>query len=137
MATEEYAIPISQVKEIIRYNSATKLPNTPGYMEGIINLRCKVISVIDLAGKFAFLTEKSSDKQALIVEVAGQEIGLVFDGVSEVIRLEESEIEATNGIAQSNEFIKSIGKVDKRLLIVLDLDKLLKQEEMIMIRDAV
>ena len=137
LAKEEYAFPISQVKEIIRYNGATKLPNTPGYMNGIINLRGKVISVIDLAGKFALLTEKRSDKQALIVETGGQEIGFVVDAVTEVIRLEETAIEAANGIAQSNEFIKSIGKVDQRLLIILDLDKLFSQEEMIMMRDAV
>ncbi len=136
LATEEYAIPISQVKEIVRYNSATKLPNTPGYMEGIINLRGQVIMVIDLAGKFALRTEKSSDKQALIVEAAGQEIGLVVDAVTEVIRLEETAIEPANGIAQCNEFIKSIGKVDKRLLIILDLNKLFCQEELMVMRDA-
>jgi len=71
------------------------------------------------------------------VEAAGQEIGLVVDAVAEIIQLEESEIEAAIGIARSNEFIKSIGKVDKRLLIILDLDKLFKQDEMIMMRDAI
>lgn len=136
LATEEYAIPISQVKEIIRYNEATKLPNTPNYMDGIINLRGKVISVIDLAGKFALLVEKSSKKQALIVEAAGQEVGLVVDAVTEVIRLEENAIEPANGIAHSNEYIRSIGKVDKRLLIILDLSKLFSQEEMMVLRDA-
>ncbi|MDF2499727.1 MAG: CheW protein [Anaerosporomusa subterranea] len=136
LATEEYAIPISQVKEIIRYNGATKLPNTPGYVDGIINLRGKVIPIIDLAGKFVLLTAKNSDKQALIVEAAGQDMGLVVDAVTEVIRLEETLIEAANGIAQSNEFIRSIGKVDKRLLIILDLDKLFSQEEMIVMREA-
>lgn len=137
LAAEEYAISISQVKEIIRYNGATTLPNTPGYMDGVINLRGKVLPVIDLAGKFALLTEKSAAKQALIVEAAGQEMGLVVDAVTEVIRLEESAMEAANGIAQSNEFIKSIGKVDKKLLIILDLDKLFSQEEIIMMSDAV
>jgi len=61
----------------------------------------------------------------------------VVDAVAEIIQLEESEIEAAIGIARSNEFIKSIGKVDKRLLIILDLDKLFKQDEMIMMRDAI
>jgi len=56
LAKEEYAVPISQVKEIIRYTSATKLPNMPGYAEGIINLRGKILPVIDLANKFALLT---------------------------------------------------------------------------------
>lgn len=136
LAAEEYAIPISQVKEIIRYHEATKLPNTPEYMDGIINLRGKVISVIDLAGRFALPVEKSADKQALIVEAAGQEVGLVVDVVTEVIRLEENAIEPANGIAHSNEFIRSIGKVDKRLLIILDLNKLFSQEEMMVLRDA-
>ena len=136
LATEEYAIPIAQVKEIIHYKGATKLPSTPGYMDGIISLRGKVLPIIDLAEKFVVLTEKSAAKQALIVEVAGQDMGLVVDAVTEVIRIEETAIEAANGIAQSNEFIKSIGKVDQRLLIILDLDKLFSQEEMIMMRDA-
>jgi purine-binding chemotaxis protein CheW len=136
LATEEYAIPISQVKEIIRYNGATKLPNTPGYVDGIINLRGKVLPVIDLAGKFALLTARSSEKQALIVEAAGQELGLVVDTVTEVLHMEETSIEAASGIAPSNEFIRAIGKVDKRLLIILDLNKLFSQEEMIVMRDA-
>ena len=59
LSKEEYAVPISQVKEIIRYKGATKLPSTPEYMEGIINLREKIIPVIDLAGKFVLQTEKN------------------------------------------------------------------------------
>lgn len=136
LAREEYAIPISRVKEIIRYNGATKMPNMPGYMEGIINLRGKVISVVDLAEKFALSTEKNSAKQALIVEVAGQEIGIVVDAVTEVIRLEENAIEAANGLAQSNKFIKAIGKVDKRLLLILELSNLFAEEEMMVMKDA-
>lgn len=132
LGTEEYAISIAQVKEIINYMGATKLPNTPGYMEGIISLRGKVISIIDLAGKFALLTEKGAAKQALIVETAGQDIGLVVDAVTEVIRLEETVIEEANGIAQANEFIKSIGKVDTRLLLILDLRKLFPEEEIML-----
>ncbi len=135
LATAEYAIPISQVREIIRYNGATKIPTTPDYMEGIINLRGKVISVVDLSGKFALPTEKGVAKQALIIEVAGQEIGLVVDAVTEVIRLEQAEFEAVNDIAQSNPFIKAIGKVDKRLLMILDLSNLFT-EEMIAMKEA-
>lgn len=136
LASEEYAIPISQVKEIIRYNGAAKMPNTPAYMDGIINLRGKVISVIDLIEKFALAVEKGSDKQALIVEAAGQEVGLLVDSVTEVIRLDSNAIEAVNGIAQSSEFIRSIGKLDKRLLIILDLNKLFTHDEMIVIKEA-
>lgn len=131
LAKEEYAIPISQVKEIIRYSSATKLPNMPGYVEGIINLRGKVLPVIDLAGKFALLTKKNPDKQALIVEMAGQEMGLVVDAVTEVMHIDETAMESAIGLAQSNEFIRAIGKVADRLLLILDLSKLFHQGEMI------
>ncbi|WP_371376130.1 chemotaxis protein CheW [Sporomusa aerivorans] len=136
LAAEEYAVSISQVKEIIRYNGATKLPAAPNYMAGIINLRGKVIPVVDLIGKFALLFEKKLDRQVLIVEAAGQEVGLVVDAVTEVIRLEANAIEAANGIAQSKEYISAIGKVDKRLLIILDLDILFNQAEMSALRDA-
>ena len=89
-----------------------------------------------MAGKFALLVERNSNKQVLIVEAAGREVGLVVDAVTEVIRLEENAIEPANGIAHSNEFIRSIGKVDKRLLVILDLNKLFSQEEMMVLRDA-
>lgn len=133
---EEYAIPIAQVKEIIRYHGASRLPDTPGYMAGIINLRGKVIPLIDLAGKFSLATANRADQQALIVEAAGQEVGLVVDFVTEVIRLEENALEPANTIAHVGEYIRAIGKVDHRLLIVLDLNRLFNQEEMIIMRDA-
>jgi purine-binding chemotaxis protein CheW len=136
LGREEYAIPIAQVKEIIRYNGATRLPNVPICMEGIINLRGKVLPVIDLAIKFALPPEKIATRQILIVEAAGQEVGLLVDVVTEVLRLEETAIEPANGIAHSNEFIKAIGKMDNRLLIILDLDKLFSNEERILMSKA-
>lgn len=136
LAAEEYAIPIAQVKEIIRYKGATRLPGTPAYMCGIVNLRGKVIPVIDLAGRFELPVDKNADKQALIVEAAGREVGLVVDVVNEVIRLDGGAIEAANAVAQSTEYIRSIGKTDDRLLIILDLDKLFTQEEMTVLCEA-
>ena len=136
LAKEEYAVPIFQVKEIIRYSSATKLPNMPEYVEGIINLRGKVLPVIDLASKFAVLTGKKAEKQALIVEMAGQEMGLVVDAVTEVMRIEETAIEPAIGIAPSTEFIRAIGKVDERLLLILDLSKLFSQDKTVKVQVA-
>lgn len=75
-------------------------------------------------------------KKDRVQQVSGREFGFVVDAVTEVIRLDGTAIEAATGIAQSNEFIKSIGKVDKRLVIILDLDKIFNQEEMIMMRYA-
>lgn len=136
LAQEEYAIPIGQVKEIILYNGATQLPNALGCMNGIINLRGKVISIIDLADKFAMVSEKSSTRQALIVETSGYEVGLLVDTVTEVIRLDDSAIETPDGIASSNAFIKAIGKVDNRMLIVLNLNELFSREEMTAMKNA-
>lgn len=136
LAKEEYAIPISQVKEIIRYGGATKLPNAPSYMDGIISLRGKILSVFDLAGKFSLPTGNQSARQVLIVEAAGQEVGLIVDAVTEVLRLEEDDIEVAEGLARSNASIRAIGKVEKRLLIILALDHLFTLEEMSVMKNA-
>lgn len=136
LSKEEYAIPIAQVKEIIHYKGATKLPNTPSYMDGVINLRGKVIPIIDLAGKFALEVESKRTKQVLIVEAVGQDVGLVVDLVSEVIRLEENSFEVVADIAQSRDYIRAVGKVGNRLLIVLDLTKLFPQEELTLLKNA-
>jgi purine-binding chemotaxis protein CheW len=128
LGAEEYAVSIAQVKEIIRYGGATKLPNTPGHLEGIINLRGKVIPVIDLAKRFGLIREKKADAQAVIVEAAGREIGVVVDIVTEVLRIEERAIEPAQTVRHGGEFLRGIGKLDGRLLIILDLDKLFSAE---------
>lgn len=129
LGSEEYAISISQVKEIIRYGGATKLPNTPAHLEGIINLRGKVIPVIDLAKRFGLAQAARTSAQALIVEAAGREVGMVVDVVSEVLRLEDSAIEPGQTVSHAGEFLRGIGKLGDRLLIILDLDKLFSEEE--------
>jgi purine-binding chemotaxis protein CheW len=129
LGSEEYAASISQVKEIIRYGGATKLPNTPEHMEGIINLRGKVIPVVDLAKRFGLAQAKQAGTQALIVEAAGREVGMVVDVVSEVLRLEDGAIEPGQTVSHAGEFLRGIGKAGDRLLIILDLDKLFSEEE--------
>ncbi len=129
LGSEEYAVAIAQVKEIIRYGGATRLPNTPEHMEGIINLRGKVIPVVDLAKRFGLARTRTNDAQALIVDAAGREVGMVVDEVSEVLRLEDTAIEQAQTVSHAAEFLRGIGKVGERLLIILDLDKLFSQEE--------
>ena len=130
LGSEEYAVSITQVKEIIRYGGATKLPNTPDYLEGIINLRGKVIPVMDLAHRFSLAREKSDGGQAVIVETMGQEVGLVVDGVTEVLRIDDTAIEPAQTICHAGDLFRGIGKLQERLLIVLDLDKLLSEGEL-------
>lgn len=136
LAKGEYAIPIGQVKEIICYNGSTKLPNALGYIDGIINLRDTVISIIDLADKFAMATEKSATRQALIVKISDHDVGLLVDVVTEVIRLDDGAIETANGMINANACIEAIGKVDNRLLIILNLNELFSQEEILAMKNA-
>ncbi|MDR3563465.1 MAG: chemotaxis protein CheW [Negativicutes bacterium] len=128
LGKEEYAISITQVKEIIQYKDATKLPNTPEYMVGIITLRGKIIPVINLALRLELEASKSTDKRVLIIEVTEREIGILVDEVTEVIRLQESVIEPPP-TSTANGYIRGIGKEGNRLLILLDVGKLFREEE--------
>lgn len=129
LGKEEYAVSIAQVKEIILYKGATRIPNTPEYMEGIINLRGKVIPVIELAAQFGVEVKTGADRRVVIVETAGQEVGIVVDEVTEVIRLQQVAIEPAPAMTGSNDYVRGIGKENDRLLILLDLGKLFKKDE--------
>lgn len=129
LGNEEYAISIARVKEIIRYDGATKLPNTPAHQEGVINLRGKVIPVVDLAKCFGMTRKKTDDVQAVIVEAAGREIGVIVDIVSEVLRIDDSAVEPAQTVHNAGDFLRGIGKLDGRLLIILDLDRLFSEQE--------
>lgn len=130
LANEEYAIPNGQVKEIICYTGATPLPNALGYLNGSINLRGMNIPSFDLADKFSIASEKSSTRQAVIVKISGQDVGLLVDTVTEVTRLDDGAIEYANEITNANACIKAIAKVDNRLLNILNLNELFTPEEM-------
>ena len=129
IGAEEYGIPISQVKEIIQYKGATRLPQTPDFMEGVINLRGKVIPVIELAKKFGLEASGGTDRRAVIIETGGQEIGVIVDEVTEVIRLQDSAIESAPTMTASNDYIRGIGKDGNRLLILLEVEKLFCSSE--------
>ena len=129
LGNEEYAVDILKVQEINRVVEITSIPNAPSYVEGVINLRGKVIPVINLRKKFG-LDSKEMDSQSRIMVVdIGSTVGLIVDSVSEVLRLSSDTIEppppmtAGNG---SSEYIKGVGKLADRLLILLDIEKLLK-----------
>jgi len=129
LGNEEYCIPIHQVREIILYKGATKMPGTPKYFEGIINLRGKIIPVIDLAVKFN-MEAKGGQRQALIIDLGDNSLGVVVDEVSEVLRLQDSAVEAAPAhAAAGGTYIRGIGKTGDRLLILLELKNLVDQGE--------
>ena len=129
---EEYAVAILKVQEIIRMKEITRVPNSPAEVEGVINLRGKVIPVVDLRKKFD-LAGKENDEQSriMIMDIQGITMGLVVDSVSEVLRIPSSTVEPTPPMASniSAEFIKGIAKLEDRLIILLDMDRLLGKTE--------
>ncbi|KUG05101.1 positive regulator of chea protein activity (chew) [hydrocarbon metagenome] len=128
----EYGVPIVNVQEIIPMSVPTKVPGTPGFVEGIINLRGQIIPIIDLKKKFNMgSADTNSDARSVVVEVEGQTVGIIVDEVSEVLRLPVDGIEPPPGLigSISEEFITGVGKHDGRLLILLDMNKILNDTE--------
>ncbi len=128
LSNEDYAVDILKVQEINRMKEITRVPNSPDYVEGVINLRGKVMPVVSLRKKFG-LEERENDMQSriMIMDIQGLTMGLIVDGVSEVLRVPSSIVEPappmTSGI--STEFIKGIAKLEDRLIILLDMDRLI------------
>ncbi len=132
IGNEEYAIDILKVQEINRMISITSIPNSPAFVEGVINLRGKVIPVISLRKRLNFADKKTDgNSRIIVVEVKSKTIGFIVDGVSEVLRIPASITEAppqiTGGI--NSKYITSIAKLEDRLIILLDLDMILSESE--------
>lgn len=137
LAGEEFAIGILQVKEIIAYDTLTKVPMTAAYIRGVINLRGSVVPVVDLGVKF-HLPERPVTKQSCIVIVemaSGGDrivIGIVADEVRQVIDLVPMDIEAAPsfGTKVRVDFLRGLGKVGKKFILILDVDCVLTTEEL-------
>lgn len=132
LAGEEYAIDIQTVQEIIRYQNITKVPKTQAFVEGVINLRGRVIPVIDLRKRFNLeLKAESTETRIVVVEVSGIVIGMIVDAVSQVLRMPESSIEPPSPIVANidSDFILGVGKLEEQLIIMLDVEKVLSGSE--------
>ena len=132
LGNEEYGVPITQVKEINRLTVATKVPRSPLFVEGIINLRGQIIPIIDMKKRFDLpLTEYTGDARIIVIQVIAHSFGVEVDSVSEVLRINSSNIEPAPHIVCSidSKYITGVAKVGERLLILLDLDRLLSDEE--------
>jgi len=132
MCNEEFGVDILSVQEINRMSEITKIPNSPEYVEGVINLRGRVIPVVDLRTKLNFpKAEQSANSRIIIVEVSARVIGFIVDEVSEVLRIPASITEAppslTSGV--NSEFITSVAKLEDRLIILIDLERVFSAED--------
>lgn len=129
---EEYCVDILKVQEIIRMMQITRVPNLPDFTEGIINLRGRVIPIIDLRVRLGMAKkEHGGNTRIIVVEMNNKTIGFIVDSVSEVLRIPKSITEAPPELVAgiNSEYITSIGKLEDRLLILLDLEKVLSDEE--------
>ncbi|MFH0772411.1 MAG: chemotaxis protein CheW [Candidatus Omnitrophota bacterium] len=131
---EEFGAEITSVLEISRLLDITHIPEAPGFIEGVINLRGQVIAVVDLARQFGLNEQKELPKTAriVIVEVGGGTVGLIVDEVPEVLRIAEEDIEPAPEIISTEvkrDYIKGVGKLGERLVILLDLNKALAPHE--------
>jgi purine-binding chemotaxis protein CheW len=132
LGAELYGVEISRVHEIIRLQEVTRVPHSPAFVEGVINLRGKVISVINLRRRFGLpAADDTRAGRVVVVDINHQVIGMVVDSVSEVLRVNTATIEppspAVAGI--DSEYLQGIVKLPERLVILLDLDRVLTREE--------
>ena len=134
---EEFALDISKVREVLDFTKITKVPQTPAFMKGVINLRGAVVPVVDLDRKFGIKdTEKTVNTRIIIGEVSieGDEtvLGVLADSVHEVMELEPESIEPAPkiGTRLNTDFIKGMGKRDDEFVMILDIDKVFSAEEL-------
>jgi purine-binding chemotaxis protein CheW len=133
---EVFAVDVAKVREILDFTPATKVPATPDFMRGIINVRGNVVPVVDMRLKFGMsATEKTVDTCIVIMEMAANEditvLGALVDSVQEVFELEASMIEPPPkmGTGYRVEFIKGIGKHNDELIMILDIDRVFSTDE--------
>lgn len=134
---ESYGISIGSVTEIIGIQPITQVPELPDYIRGIINLRGKIIPVMDVRMRFKRSIRDYNDRTCVIVvEVKAMSVGLIVDSVSDVLSIPEEEIVEPPEIQKnSNKYVNAIGKVGKAIVLLLDCEKLLKDEDYAMIKD--
>jgi purine-binding chemotaxis protein CheW len=143
LAAEEYGIGILKVKEIIGIMAITKVPQTPEYMKGVINLRGKVIPVVDLRLKFGMESNEYTERTCIIVVEIDQDnrkihMGIVVDAVSEVMNIKAGDIEdAPNfGSRLNTDYILGMAKIGGKVKILLDIAKILSNSEFVAVSNA-
>ena len=135
LRSEEFGAEITSVIEISRWLPITHIPEAPGFIEGVVNLRGQVIPVVDLAKQFGLPPQLELPKSAriVVVEVAGETIGLIVDEVPEVLRVAEEAVEPTPEIIHTEvkrDYLQGVAKLRDRLILLLNLAKVLAPEEL-------
>ena len=132
LGDETYGINVMQVQEVLRYTEIAPVPGAPSYVLGIINLRGNVVTVIDTRQRFGLDTAPVSDNtRIVIIEADRQVVGILVDSVAEVVYLRQSEIETAPNVGndESAKFIQGVCNKNNELLILVELDKMMSEEE--------
>lgn len=136
----EYAIDISNIIEIIQFMSLSPLPNAPDFIEGVINLRGKVIPIVDLRVRFqSFIRENTRKTKIMIASIQDKEIGLIADTVTDIIGISAGQIEPTLPVIHGlkMEYIKGIARLNKRLIVIVNIEKILSSKEKIILKEKI
>ncbi|HFE51833.1 MAG TPA: chemotaxis protein CheW [Bacteroidetes bacterium] len=132
LGDEEYAIDVLKVQGIDRVSEITRVPRAPDFVQGVINLRGKIVPIIDLRSRIG-LPPKEADRNSrvIVVDMGREVVGLRVDGVREVLRVPASVVEPPPDMtnAESNEFVEGMGKLEDRIILILNVDKILDSSE--------
>lgn len=133
LGSEEYGVDIAQVQEINRMVAITHVPRAPQFMEGVINLRGQLIPIIDLRTRFGMpRAEHTKNTRIVVTEIGAKRVGMVVDSVSEVLRIPVEQIEDAPEMISGGvdtEYIRGVGKIEDRLIIMLDLARIISGAE--------
>jgi purine-binding chemotaxis protein CheW len=133
LGSEEYGVDILKVKEIRGYDAVTRLPDAPDYIKGVINLRGTIVPVVDMRLKFRLeRAEYTALTVMIVLNVADRVVGMVVDSVSDVVQLGAEQVRAVPEIGATidRQFLTGIGTLDERMLILLDIERLMASSEM-------
>jgi purine-binding chemotaxis protein CheW len=133
LGQEEYGVEITKVQEIILMGEITRVPQTPPYIKGLINLRSTVIPIVDLRLRFGLPEQPPTDEtRIMVVNVRGKTVGIIVDAVNEVLRISRDQIAPppTTVAGAGREYLTGLVRLNKGLLILLDIDKLLHEDEL-------
>ncbi|KXZ40191.1 purine-binding chemotaxis protein CheW [Alkalithermobacter thermoalcaliphilus JW-YL-7 = DSM 7308] len=128
---EEYGVDIMTVKEVSEFKEATKVPNTPSFVEGIINIRGDVTPIINLKKRFNLKENENEASRIIVVNIKDKLVGFLVDDASQVVSIDENSIDPPPEIVSGvdKKYIQGIGKLGDKMIIILDLEKVLSEEE--------
>ena len=131
IGSEEYGIDILQVQEILKIPKVTKLPKSSRHILGVIDLRGRVIPIIDLGKKFGIIADLSNSSRAIVVDIEGKQVGLAIDSVSHVIKVDSGDIAPPPPVVKgiSGKYIVGIAKLTTGFVVILDINQIFSSEE--------